>query len=83
MTVYRFDEIKRTAKKRVPCEGCGKKLNRQTTFMQTLNPFNKNADGEVKTSREIWAELGVKCREWEADMTGVLCVACESDQDAA
>jgi hypothetical protein len=83
MTTYRFEEVKRTAKKRVPCEGCGKKLNRQTTFSQTINPFNRNADGFPKTYREIWDELGAECREWEADVTGFECLACESDRDAA
>jgi hypothetical protein len=65
MTTYRFDEVFRTAKRRVPCTGgCGKKLNRQQTFIQTINPFNKNAQGQPKTSGEIWQELGVECDEW-------------------
>lgn len=81
MTVYRFEEVKRTAKKRVPCQGdgCKKRLNRQTTFMQTINPFNKNADGEVKSYSEIWRELGVKCKEWEADLDGFYCNGCWTD----
>lgn len=83
MTVYKFQDVKRTAKKRVPCEGCGKKLNRQTTFMQTINPFNKNAEGYPKTYREIWDELGAKCREWEADTEGFLCTPCEEKVTAA
>lgn len=83
MTVYRFEEVRRTAKKRVPCEGCGKKLNRQTTFSQTINPFNKNADGDPKSYREIWDELGAECREWEADTEGYYHLSCEPQNSAA
>lgn len=83
MTVYRFQDVKRTAKRRLPCHECGKKISRQTTFMQTINPFNKNAEGYPKSYREIWDELGVKCREWEADNKGHLCTPCEFPETAA
>lgn len=76
MTVYRFEEIKQKAKKTVPCDECGKKVTRQRTFSQTINPFNKNADGNPKTSREISEELAAECREWEAKQTGELCTPC-------
>lgn len=76
MTTYRFEEIKRQAKKRVPCETCGKKVTRQRTFSQTVNPFNKNADGDPKTEREISEELTAECHEWEAKQGGELCGAC-------
>lgn len=82
MTVYRFQQVKRTARKRVPCEECGKKLSRQTTFMQTINPFNKNSEGYPKTYKEIWAELGEECREWEAVTEGHLCLKCEFPESA-
>ena len=66
MPTYRFREIKHQASKNLPCPGCGKKLRRQRTFMQTLNPFNKNADGQVKTELEIVRELNATAAEWEA-----------------
>ena len=66
MTTYRFQEVTRTKKMRIDCAGgCGKKLNRQRTFMQTINPFNKNADGSVKTFTDIWRELGVEAEQWK------------------
>lgn len=77
MPTYRFEEVARTAKRRVKCAGgCGKTLSRQTTFTQTLNPFNKNADGEPKTYAEIWKELGVECDQWQPTAT---CTACEAN----
>ena len=66
MPTYRFREIKHQANKNLPCPGCGKKLRRQRTFIQTLNPFNKNSDGQVKTELEIVRELVAKAGEWES-----------------
>lgn len=65
MPTYRFREIKHQASKNLPCPGCGKKVRRQRTFSQTLNPFNKNADGQIKTELEIVRELVAKAAEWE------------------
>ncbi|MFF9118349.1 hypothetical protein ACF09Y_22565 [Streptomyces massasporeus] len=65
MPTYRFREIKHQASKNLPCPVCGKKLRRQRTFGQTLNPFNKNADGQVKTELEIVRELNATAAEWE------------------
>lgn len=67
MPTYRFREIKHQASKNLPCPACGKKLRRQRTFSQTLNPFNKNADGQVKTELEIVRELNATAAEWEAE----------------
>jgi len=64
MPTYRFREIKHQASKNLPCPGCGKKLRRQRTFMQTLNPFNKK-DGVVKTELVIVRELVAQAEEWE------------------
>lgn len=76
MTTYRFEEIKQKAQKRVPCDECGKKVNRQRTFSQTVNPFNKNADGDPKTEWEISEELRAQVTEWEAKQDGELCTPC-------
>lgn len=76
MTTYRFEEIKRQAKKRVPCDECGKKVTRQKTFTMTENPFNKNPDGTVRTYGEIVEALRVKAAEWEAKQDGELCTPC-------
>lgn len=78
MPTYRFEEIKWPASKRVPCAGgCGKKLTRSTTFSQTLNPFNKNSEGAIKTRREIWSELKREADEWVAAPMGATCKKCE------
>ncbi|MFE0353647.1 hypothetical protein ACFW2I_09145 [Streptomyces nigra] len=67
MPTYRFHEVRHQASKNLPCLACGNKLRRQRTFSQTLNPFNKNADGQVKTELEIVRELVVEAADWEKE----------------
>lgn len=45
---------------------CGKRLVRQKTFEQTINPFNKNAAGKVKSHAEIMTEL----QQWRSRWMG-------------
>ncbi|MEU5322921.1 hypothetical protein AB0G67_40155 [Streptomyces sp. NPDC021056] len=67
MPTYRFQEIPLYGTKNVKCAGgCGKKLRRQRKFSQTLNPFNKGADGRPKTVQQIYAELADKAKQWES-----------------
>jgi hypothetical protein len=60
----RLQEIKLTAK-RVWTEN-GKRRQETKAFMQTINPFNKNDDGTVKTGEEILKELHVERKAWLA-----------------
>lgn len=79
MTTYTFRKITHTAKKRLSCPKCGRTVRRTRTFWQTLNPFNKRADGVVKTAPEIRAELLEEADKWEAEP--VVCTACEDAAD--
>jgi hypothetical protein len=84
MTTYRFEEIKRPARKRVPCAGgCGKKLSRSTTFSMTLNPFNKNPDGSIRTRRDIQEALGEQARQWESVTDDQWCTPCATSASSA
>jgi len=74
MTTYRYAEVAWPTSKRLQCPDCGKKLRRQTTFSQTLNPFNRNAEGQPKTRQEILAELRAEAAEWE--QTPEQCTPC-------
>ena len=67
MPTYTFQKVPHQASKSVPCTVCGKKVRRQRTFFQTLNPFNKNADGQVKTVPEIVRELDEQAMSWQAE----------------
>lgn len=75
MTWVRFQEVKLYGEKSVKCAGgCGRRLRRQRTFWQTLNPFNKGANGVPKTVDEIHAELRVQKQAWQAE--GETCIHC-------
>jgi hypothetical protein len=64
-TITYYEEIKHRVQKRVPCTGCGKELRRQQTFIQTINPWNKDARGNVKTPQQIKASLVEEGNEWK------------------
>ena len=71
-----FDEVKLTGEKSVKCSGgCGRILKRRSKFFQTINPFNKNAEGFVKSRDEIYKELGAEIEKWKKEPE--ICIHCE------
>lgn len=58
-----FAEVKLNAKKSYEC-ACGRRVKRSKTFSQTLNPFNKTKDGQVKTREDIQRENATKAEMW-------------------
>lgn len=64
MTTYIFERVTRHVTKSVPCRGCSRALRRSTTLGQTINPFNKTADGAMKTREQITAELDDEANGW-------------------
>lgn len=67
MPTYVFSKVELRATKSVKCDACGKRLKRSTTLFQTLSPFNKTPDGELKTRQQIGEELRVAEQEWRGD----------------
>jgi len=67
MTTYRFNEVSHMTRRRVTCVVCGKKFNRQRTFTNTINPFNKNAAGVPKTYSEVYADVSLMAARWEPE----------------
>ena len=43
---------------------CGKRRVRRKEFWNTLNPFNKNAEGKPKTREEILVKLREEAEIW-------------------
>lgn len=62
-----YDPIRTARTKSGACPACGKRTKRTQTFQQTLNPYNRNSNGEMKTVREILLELEQQANEWEPD----------------
>jgi hypothetical protein len=46
----------------------GKRKTRSKKFSQTLNPWNKNADGSIKTRKQIMAEITAQRDAWIKDV---------------
>ena len=72
-----FEKVSFRRKKTVKCSGgCGRRLTRSREFLQTLSPFNKNKDGNLKTESEIYTELLEKAKKWDAESEEI-CIHCE------
>jgi hypothetical protein len=63
----RYEEVSRTVKRRVTCAICGKKFNRQRTFTNTVNPFNKNAAGVPKSWSEVEENVVHLAEQWQPE----------------
>ena len=84
MTITTYERVERRVEKTVPCRFCGKKIKRATTLGQTINPWNKNADGTVKNRYQIQAELKQRAETWHPvnDIHGK-CIQAEREAQAA
>lgn len=62
---YIYDVVKWGATRTAECPTCGKKTRRSYTFTQTVNPFNKNDDGEPKTYHEVEQSVRADAEAWD------------------
>lgn len=74
MNWVKFPVVKATATVKVRCK-CGKQLTRKKTFECTVNPFNRNADGTVKTHAQVREQAQAKADAWKGPKD-VVCSAC-------
>ena len=81
MTVYHFAVVSTRRTKDVHCPGCSKRIKRTKTFDQTINPWNRNADGSVKNREEILLELRAEADEWTVQPES--CSACLAAEQKA
>ena len=73
MTTYRFDRISAQRTRSGKCPSCGKRRTRSKTFTSTVNPFNRNEDGTIKTPREVRQDVNAKASQWVPDFTCATC----------
>ena len=59
-----FGEIACWADKSWKCS-CGRRVKRRKKFYQTVNPFNKDADGAIKSRLQVQESVRAKARAWE------------------
>lgn len=73
-----FRELTMGRQTKMDCIACGKHLSRMVRVHQTVNPFNKLADGTIKTERDIRNELaGDLLAEIERAKSRAICRNCE------
>ena len=71
-----FEKVTLGWTKTVPCTLCGRKVRRSKTFWQTLNPWNRDANGNPRTRAEIRVDLVVTAKVWQAlPETHTKCIA--------
>ena len=67
MSTITFQIIKRRGQKSGKCSVCGKRTSRAITFEQSINPWNKNANGDTKSISQIHDELVAKINAWKLE----------------
>jgi hypothetical protein len=75
MTTYSFQRVNLPAEQAGKCPVCAKRVVRRQTFWQTINPWNKNAEGQPKTYDEIRVDLRAERDAWVPDFTHEKCRA--------
>lgn len=65
MTRYVFEQVSAPAERKVRCPSCNRKRTIRRTFIQTVNPFNKNDDGTIKTWAEVREAVKAEAAAWE------------------
>jgi hypothetical protein len=65
--IRRFETVKRTAVRKLVCVHCGRRFRRQRTFTNTINPYNRNPDGSIRTRREVEENVARLAGEWDPE----------------
>jgi hypothetical protein len=82
MTTHTFLGIRREVRRAIPCKVCGATCNRTFVGECTINPYNKNAAGEVCSREEVAAQSLASAERdaAKAEAEGVTCQWC-ADRD--
>lgn len=67
MTRITYMAVGVTATRTGRCPVCGKRAQRSRRFEQTVNPWNRNAEGGIKTATEIYEEVRAAADAWQPD----------------
>jgi hypothetical protein len=70
---YTYDSIKAQRTKRGECPICLKKVSRSRTFEHTINPWNRNKDGTVRTPEEVSICVNAEADKWIPNFTHDKC----------
>ena len=65
MNTINFRVLKLKASKVFICGNCGKKVKKQITIEESLNPYNKNKNGTIKSMSDINESLEEMASMWK------------------
>ena len=74
MTEVKFEKVQARRSLLGKCDECGRYVQRRRTFEMTVNPFNRNEDGSVRTREEVKAAVVAEADAWQPDFTHEACV---------
>ncbi len=74
-----FRGIRASASYKCSCSECGKQLTRQATAEHTVNPYNKDADGNIKSPQQVREDAQKAANQKAKDKSGmtVVCRKCQ------
>jgi len=68
-----YESVKEHRAKSSKCPFCRKPVRRSMTFEHTINPFNKNEDGSIRTYSEVLQRVNEEADKWIPDFTHDKC----------
>ena len=80
VTRHDFDLITLTGQWYGKCPVCGVRTRKQIRFEQTINPWNLNPDGTMKTRADIYRELGAEVKAYKPDFRHEKCKTVHPNQ---
>ena len=63
----RFQEVSLYGEKSGKCVVCGKRTKRSKKVTHTVNPFNKNEDGTIRTYDEVMERVSEEVKKWKQE----------------
>jgi hypothetical protein len=70
VSIHTFSVRRGTATYQATCSECGKTLNRTAKVEHTVNPFNRNEDGSVRSPAEVYACAQAAAKEQAEQLAG-------------
>jgi len=68
-----FPTVNTTRQRTGKCTYCGKRTVRRQSFTHTINPFNRNEDGSIRTPEEVRACVNGEADAWIPDFDHYAC----------
>ena len=76
--IINFEEVKFKRPVKGTCSKCGKRKQRIISVCETVNPFNKNGEGFIKTYDEVRQSVSNKLQNKVDELTKeFICSSCE------